>query len=138
MKRYRDGILAWLIMTIVPVAILAVFSLFLFVPLFFIGGYGDIEQSSVRKEIFAYVMENKDELVLEVVPGKEIEYAYVGFWDASIEYGYYYSEHQGIPSSPESRYRSGYRFDGYGGDPVDWYYFEPICENWYYYEIHDG
>lgn len=26
----------------------------------------------------------------------------------------------------------------YGSNPTDWYYWEKIYENWYYYEIHDG
>lgn len=138
MKRYKDWLLTSLIVILVPVAMLLALMLPLFVTLSVIGGGGPIEESRIRKEIFSYVLENKDTLALEVVPGREIEYAYTGFWDASVEYGYYYSEHKEIPSSPECRYRSGYRFDGYGGDPVDWYYFEPICENWYYYEIHDG
>jgi len=28
--------------------------------------------------------------------------------------------------------------DGYPDDPTDWYYMERICENWFYYEVHDG
>ena len=35
-------------------------------------------------------------------------------------------------------YRHGYRTYGIPDEDTDWYYEERICENWFYYEIHDG
>ena len=92
----------------------------------------------IRNEIFSYVQENTNRIELNNPNSfQEFFYTSTGFQDGGVEYGFYYSpddDHylQGEP------YRGGYRTYGIPDDSTDWYYSERICENWFYYEIHDG
>jgi len=124
--------------TLIIIACIVSFILFLALPWIIAGVSGHIEQQQMRNEVFEYVLQHKDELEPTLSGRQEFEYASTGFWDASIEYGYYYSESNSHQFSPENQYRKGYRFDGAYGDPVDWLYIEKICDNWYYSEYHDG
>ena len=99
---------------------------------------GHIERQQMRNEIFEHVLQHKDILEPALSTREEFEYASTGFWDASTEYGYYYSEDDSYEYAAENHYRKGYRFDGVYGDPADWLYIEKICDKWYYYEYHDG
>lgn len=113
------GVAAWLL---APYAVIAI--------------WGRIEDSCLRNEIIEYVLENKDQI--EVTETRQtFPYAYTGLAIAGVEYGYYYDaedrfEMKGTP------YRNGFRRHGYPDEPTDWYYTERICENWFYYEVHDG
>lgn len=98
--------------------------------------YGKIENRMMRKEITEFVLENKDQIKVTET-NQTFPYAYTGLAIGGVEYGYYYDaddrfEMKGTP------YRNGFRVDGYPDDPTDWYYTERICENWFYYEVHDG
>ena len=141
MKRYKDGFLTLLIMSLVPVAILVAFLLLFFI----IGTIGSWHASwewrAIQKEVTAYVLENKESIELNTPGGHQtFVYAYTPTFDGGIEFGYYYSEDNTYNSdtSKENQYRRGYRTDDYGGDPFDWYYTERICDQWFYYEEHDG
>ena len=95
-----------------------------------------IETRTMRKEVTEYVLENKDRIQVTETT-QTFPYAYTGLAIAGVEYGYYYDaedrfERKGKP------YRNGYRTDGCPDDPTDWYYTKRICENWFYYEVHDG
>lgn len=96
------------------------------------------QRLQIRNEIFDYVLENHANSDIGIPNGyQEFVYATTGLLDGGVEYGYYYSpddDHclQGEP------YRRGYRTYGIPDDETDWYYSERICENWFYYEIHDG
>lgn len=100
--------------------------------------WGEVQHYQIRNEIISYVQENFQSLVLTSPDShQEFFYTATGFQDGGIEYGYYYSpddDHifQGEP------YRKGNRTYGIPDDPTDWYYSERICENWFYYEVHDG
>ena len=59
------------------------------------------------------------------------------FKTGGVDYGYYYDAKDQFEKEGTS-YRNGFRVDGYPDDPTDWYYMERICENWFYYEVHDG
>lgn len=107
-------------------------------PYVFLKLTGGIEDHSQRKEVFRYVLEHKDEISIE--PQSQITsfvYARRGMPSASVEYGYYYSPDDAFIIDGQI-YRKGYRQNGYGGDSTDWLYTERICENWFYYEFHDG
>ena len=83
-----------------------------------------------------HVPENKDQI--EVTENKQTShYASTGLAIAGVEYGYYYDSEDRFERKDEP-YRNGFRWDGYPDDPTDWYYTERICENWFYYEVHDG
>ncbi len=157
MNRYKDGLLTLLIVILIPVAKLIVFALFLSAIFLAIGVHDDIEQAKIRKEIFSYVLENKDTIEIDSPLGHQaFHYFSTGSWDTEINYGYYYSpedvylfayedplyDESGIYGPRLSLkhsmpYRKGYRDDGLYGDDQDWYYTEKICANWYYYELHD-
>ena len=100
--------------------------------------FGEVQRYHIRNEIFTYVQENVHNIEVGS-PGSYQEFFYTatGLQDGGVEYGYYYSpddDHcvQGEP------YRKGCRTYGIPDDSTDWYYSERICENWFYYEIHDG
>ena len=98
--------------------------------------YREIETRTMRKEVTEYVLENKDQI--EVTETRQIfPYAYTGLAIAGVEYGYYYNAEDRFEMKGKP-YRNGYRTVGYPDDPTDWYYTERICENWFYYEMHDG
>lgn len=100
--------------------------------------WGKVQDSQIKNEIFAYVTQNKDSIALED-PDKYQEYFYTatGLQDGGVEYGYYYNPDDDYILARKP-YRTGYRTNGIPDDPSDWYYEERICENWFYYEIHDG
>lgn len=140
-KRHIKWILIPVALILSPVIILVE----VFIVIFIIGSisnwHASLEWEAIQNEITTYVLENKDSIEIDTLYGyQHFEYTYTGFWDASVEFGYYYSEndtHNGNPTEDE-RYKNGYRIDGIDGDPVDWYYSEKICDHWYYYELHDG
>ena len=95
----------------------------------------------MQKEIYAYVLENKD--VFEKNPPQHDElilYDCTGIVSAGVDYGYYYSSDDtyNTYTGLQNEYRNGYRKNGYPDDSTDWYFTSKICEHWYYYEIHDG
>ena len=107
------------------------------------GIVGSIERRRVRSDVFAFVLENKDAIDITSPYGEQaFHHADTGSWDTSVYFGYYFSEddNYGSPISLDEwrSYKKGIRIDGLFGDPIDWYYTEKICDNWYYYELHDG
>ena len=100
--------------------------------------YGEAQRCRIHDEICSYVLENRDEIVLtDSYNYQEFFYTATGLLDGGVEYGYYYSPTDRFNFSGES-FRNGYRIYGIPDDDTDWYYSERICENWFYYEIHDG
>ncbi len=94
----------------------------------------DITTDPIKVEVINYVSENKDTPEFEQYKtGEYIYYTSTGYWDASVEYGFRYR----IYDTPrgEPNYKNGYR-QNYGS--CNWYYEEEICENWWYYENHEG
>jgi len=99
---------------------------------------GKVQNYQIKNEIFEYVTSHKERITLED-PNKYQEFFYTatGLQDGGIEYGYYYTPNDDYILAKEP-YRTGYRTFGIPDDKFDWYYEERICENWFYYEIHDG
>ncbi len=127
--------------------IILIIAAILVIPLLlavFLGGtwlYTQFRNRSIQKEVSEYVLANKDAWEQgELTDKKEIPYTFTGLMIGGVEYGYYYSEDDThcIYAGEEAAYRDGYRYDGYPDDPTDWYYSVRICENWFYYEVHDG
>ncbi len=120
--------------------LLILFILLLLISAPFVGAFlcGKIENAAMRKEIISYVLENKDHIErANVNQYQQFCYLSTGLPSASVEYGYYFA--------PDDQYfmtgslcGKGRRVDRYPDDAADWYYTERICENWFYYEIHDG
>lgn len=137
MEQHTKCFLAPLAAILIPIAILVTLVLAVF---FTADWYADMEQSKLQKEITAYVLKNKDTIEINAPYGyQHFEYACTGLVSASVEFGYYYSKNDTHNiSTADNRYKDGYREDGIGSDPVDWYYSEKICNHWYYYEFHDG
>ena len=142
MKRYKDGFLTLLIMSLVPVAILVAFLLLFFI----IGTIGSWHASwewrAIQKEVTAYVLENKDSISISN-PDRDQSFIYTidGSWDTYLEFGYYYSSddtYHYVKPTKENRYKKGYRAYGIPNDKHDWYYTAKLCDHWYYYELHDG
>lgn len=98
--------------------------------------YGQIENRMMRKEIMEYVLENKDHIEIAEI-NQTFPYAYTGLAIAGVEYGYYFDAEDRFEMIGKP-YRNGFRVDGYPDELTDWYYTERICENWFYYEVHDG
>ena len=100
--------------------------------------FGEVQRCQIRNEIFSYVQENSDSIE-PTSPNsyQEFFYAATGLQDGGVEYGYYYAPYDDYFLYGE-QYRKGYRVYGIPDDDTDWYYTERICENWFYYEIHDG
>ena len=101
---------------------------------------GHVQDQQIKKDVFEYVLENKDTLQLDAPRNhQEFIFTTTGSWDTYVEYGYYYSEDDTYSITPtkEREYKNGYRIDTVYGDPLDWYYTEKICDNWYYYEYRD-
>ncbi len=108
--------------------------------LIFLFGWidGRIHDHITRCEVFEYVLKNKDRIELEDSSRyQEFFYSATGLQDGGTEYGYYYTPSDEYIYSEEP-YRNGYRTYGIPDDASDWCYAERICENWFYYEIHDG
>lgn len=100
--------------------------------------FGEVRRCQIRNEIYSYVQENSDAIELTNPNSyQEFFYTSTGLQDGGVEYGYYYApdDDYALHSEP---YRNGYRLYGIPDDDTDWYYTERICENWFYYEIHDG
>ena len=129
------------IMIMILVAILALLILIVVLWFTFLGiAYVSscVERNHIRSEIFSYVQENAENIKLNDPNSyQEFFYTATGFQDGGVEYGYYFSpnnEHA-LRGDP---YLKGYRIYGIPDNNSDWYYSEQICENWFYYEIHDG
>ena len=100
--------------------------------------FGEVQRNQIRNEIFSYVQENSDAIELTNPNSyQEFFYTTTGLQDGGVEYGYYYAPDDDYALHGEP-YRNGYRIYGIPDDDTDWYYTEQICENWFYYEIHDG
>ena len=100
--------------------------------------FSEIRRFQIRNEIFSYVQENSDNIELTNSNSyQEFSYSTTGLQDCGVEYGYYYAPDDDYALHGE-QYRNGYRIYGIPDDDTDWYYTERICENWFYYEIHDG
>ena len=100
--------------------------------------FSEVQRSQIRNEIFSYVQENSDAIELTNPNSyQEFFYTATGLQDGGVEYGYYYAPDDDYALHGEA-YRNGYRIYGIPDDNTDWYYTERICENWFYYEIHDG
>ena len=98
--------------------------------------YGKIENRAMCWKVSNYVLENRDSIA--VIDGhRSFVYKTTGIVSAGVEYGYYFDAEDEFAMKGMS-YRNGIRADGYPDDPTDWYYTERICENWFYYEVHDG
>lgn len=100
--------------------------------------HSQIERYQIRSEIFSYVQEYTESIELTNPNSyQEFFYTATGLQDGGVEYGYYYApdDDHFLHGEP---YRRGYRTYGIPDDDTDWYYSERICENWFYYEIHDG
>lgn len=100
--------------------------------------WGRIQDNQIKQEVFEFVIQNKDRIPIED-PDIYHEYFYTatGLQDGGVEYGYFYNPNDDYLYA-KTPYRTGYRTNGIPDDPFDWYYEERICENWFYYEIHDG
>ena len=110
------------------------------IALVFLYGWvsGRIQDLNMRNEIVEYVLENKDSIIPnDFNKNKEFIFSSEGLPTAYVEYGYYYSPDDTYWSGGYE-YRNGYRIDGSAHESFDWYYVERICENWFYYEFHDG
>lgn len=105
-------------------------------PFWVVFVYGKLENRMMRKEITEFVLENKDQIKVTET-NQTFPYSYTGLAIGGVEYGYYYDSEDQFERKDEP-YRNGYRTDGYPDEPTDWYYTERICENWFYYEVHDG
>ena len=100
--------------------------------------FGEVQRCQIRNEIFSYVQKNSDAIELTNPNSyQEFFYTATGLQDGGVEYGYYYAPDDDYALHGEP-YRNGYRIYGIPDDDTDWYYTERICENWFYYEIHDG
>ena len=100
--------------------------------------FRDVRYRQIRNEIFSYVQKNADRIELDSPDTyQEFFYTSTGLQDGGVEYGYYYDPDDDYAFCGEP-YRKGYRTYGIPDDDTDWYYTERICENWFYYEIHDG
>ena len=122
--------------------LLMAFPFLLLIGVFLFGRIDmEIKNARTEREVFSYVLENKDTLPRQESGDGHIAYKYLPILhDVSIEYGYYYSpsDTYSIYVSSKNKYRKGYRDDGIYGDDLDWYYTSKICDHWYYYEFHDG
>ena len=99
---------------------------------------GRIYDHMVRNEVFAYVRQNRETIeLIDPERYQEFFYSASGLQDGGTEYGYYFEPNDAYVMAGEP-YRGGYRMFGIPDDDADWYYTERICENWFYYEIHDG
>lgn len=128
-------ILVVLRLTVVPL-VQCVALFFMPLPIVYIAG--QVERNQIRDEIFEYVIENKDEIELEnPALRQEFYYKPTGLSISGVEYGYIYNPRNDFSYGGE-KYRTGYRTYGIPDEDTDWYYEERICENWFYYEIHDG
>ena len=126
---------------LIPAAILTPLIILVELWLVFLGVtylYDQINRNQIRSEIFSYVQKNVDRIELTNSSSyEEFFYTATGLQDGGVEYGYYYSPNDDHTLHGEP-YRKGYRTHGIPDDRTDWFYSERICENWFYYEIHDG
>ena len=137
-KRAKD----WLrIALLTPTALLTpvIVGILLLAVIFLAGTiYAEIEHWQMRREVFEYVIENKESIDLTNPQYSQFfEYADWGFLDAGIVYGYFYSPDDESTSN-DNEYRGGYRSEGSPHNGDGWGYYEEICDNWYYYEEHYG
>ncbi|MBQ7566632.1 MAG: hypothetical protein IJT18_05890 [Oscillospiraceae bacterium] len=114
----------------------------LLIPLILLYGSisGQVERAQMRAEVFAYVQENKDDL-------PHIDRAYVVYKEAVLldnvtTYGYYFSEDNPDYAHGDDNKSFGWLIGANGQRSTfkngDWDYREKICDNWYYYESHEG
>ena len=135
MKKNRNKNKSSIVVFLAPIILLV---LLLGVGFTAISIIGELQRYHIRNEIFTYVQENVHNIEVGS-PGSYQEFFYTatGLQDGGVEYGYYYSPDDNH-CLQEEPYRRGYRTHGIPDDSTDWYYSERICENWFYYEIHDG
>ena len=124
-------------------ALLNIIAAVLFVVLLpFILLYGEVsgrvERAQMRAEVFAYVQENK-----ETLPHERTVYKEESSFDNLVTYGYYYNDSKDYNRAYGDDNLSFGWLIGANGQRIqdrtgDWQYDEKICENWYYFEIHDG
>lgn len=132
-----------IIVALLLIPLILISPLILFYGVFFAGLpvvyiAGQIDRNQIRDEIFEYVIENKDEIALEnPALRQEFYYKSTGLSISGVEYGYIYNPRNDFSYGGE-KYRNGFRTYGIPDEDTDWYYEERICENWFYYEIHDG
>lgn len=97
-----------------------------------------IHNYKIQRDIFAYVKENKDTFELtNVTHSQQFPYSEWGFGDAGVMYGYLYDPAPNYETVGQ-KYHGGYRIDGATTYGDGWFYYQKICENWYYYEEHYG
>ena len=107
-------------------------------PIIAIYMYGKVQNFRIRNDVFEYVLENKDAIELKNKnESEEFIFTTTGLSIGGVEYGYYYSPYNDYSMTGEPN-KKGYRINGIPDESTDWYYTERICENWFYYEIHDG
>lgn len=134
-ERNRNKTKSSIVVLLAPIILLV---LLLCVGFTTISIFGELQRYQISNEIYAYVQENTHSIELGSPDSyQEFFYAATGLQDGGIEYGYFYSpdDNHRLQGEP---YRKGYRTYGIPDDSTDWYYSERICENWFYYEIHDG
>lgn len=138
-KKITKIIVAFLLIPVILISPLMLFYGVFFAGLPVVYIAGQIERNQIRDEVFEYVLENHAVLEQSISGGyKNFVHETTGLAPtASSEYGYFYSTSNNY-GEYGYRYKNGYRMDAYLDDDFDWYYEEQICENWYYYEIHDG
>lgn len=137
-KKITKIIIALLLIPVILISPLILFYGVFFASLPVVYIAGQIDRHQIRDEIFEYVLENKDEIELEnLALRQEFYYKSTGLSIGGVEYGYIYSPSNSFSYGGE-KYRNGYRIYGIPDEDTDWYYEERICENWFYYEIHDG
>lgn len=137
MENRSEPLLKWLrLLMYICIILLAV--TILLSPIMAISIYGKVQNFRIRNDVFAYVLENKNNIELhDKNDRQEFFFTATGLSIGGVEYGYYYSPDDDYSIKGES-YKKGYRINGIPDEPTDWYYTERICENWFYYELHDG
>lgn len=117
-----------------------ILALFLLIGLF-LGitlAFPEIQNYKIRREVFAYVVENQDTIEIEDrTKPQQFPYSEWGFGDAGVMYGYLYDPDPNYETVGR-KYHGGYRIDGATTYGDGWFYYQKICENWYYYEEHYG
>ena len=117
---------------------IVLFLLLLGIGITILSIFGEIQRFKIRNEIISYVQENCQNIELGSPDSyQEFFYTATGLQDGGVEYGYYYNPNDDHYLHGEP-YRKGYRIYGIPDNESDWFYSERICENWFYYEIHEG
>lgn len=100
--------------------------------------FPEIQNTKIRREVFAHVKDNKDTIeITNMTYSQQFTYTERGFGDAGVIYGYLYDPDSNYETVGQ-KYHGGYRIDGATTYGDGWFYYQKICENWYYYEEHYG